>query len=144
MLRMKCQSKLYYTTKLSPSCFLPVCLKYETMRCPTPTILATFSISDDMFSSPVMMARRRKERHINQLRSLTHFRVAAKNSVKQKASELLKTDGDTFCRQSYNNLRSKMGYSTGFVCTHFTDSSHSSQPVQANLQKKQLLKNSHQ
>ena len=65
---------MYYTTKLSPSVLLPVSLRWTTMRGHNPTMLLTTSTSDDIDSSPVMMARRRLERDIIQSRCSAPFR----------------------------------------------------------------------
>ena len=103
---------MYYTTKLSPSVFRPVSLRYTTMRGHTPTMLLTTSTRDGIDSSPVMMARRRLNRDIIQSRCSAPFRRVTMNSVIEKGSKDTKTEEDTFCKHHFRRRRSKMGYST--------------------------------
>ena len=103
---------MYYTTKLSPSCFRPVSLRYSTMRGHTPTMLLTTSTRDGIDSSPVMMARRRLDQDIIQSRCSAPFTRMTINSVIEKGSEDPKTEEDTFCKHRFRRCRSKMGYST--------------------------------
>ena len=103
---------MYHTTKLSPSVFLPVSLRYTTMRGHTPTMLLTTSTRDGIDSSPVMMARRRLVRDIIQSRCSTPFSHVTMNSVIEKGSKDPKTEDDTFCKHRFRRRRSKMGYST--------------------------------
>ena len=102
----------YYTTKLSPSDFRPVSLRYTTMRGHTSTMLLTTSTRDGIDRSPVMMARRRLDRDIIQLRCSAPFRRVTINSVIEKRSKDPKTEEDTFCKHRFRRRRSKMGYST--------------------------------
>ena len=104
--------RMYYTTKLSPSVFRPVSLKYTTMRRHTPTMLLTTSTRDGIDSSPVMMARRRLDRDIIQSRCSAPFRRVTINSVIKKGSKDPRTEEHTFCKHSFRRRRSKMGYST--------------------------------
>ena len=104
--------RMYYTTKLSPSVFRPVSLRYTTMRGHTPTMLLTTSIRDGIGSSPVMMAQRRLDRDIIQWRCSAPFRRVIINSVIEKGSKDPKTEEDTFCKNRFRRRRSKMGYST--------------------------------
>ena len=108
---------MYYTTKLSPSVFLPVSLKYTTMRGHTSTILLTTSTSDGIDSSPVMMARRRLERDSIQSRCSAPFRRVTINSVIENGSKDPKTEQKTFCKHRFKRRRSKMGYSTS-LCVY--------------------------
>ena len=103
---------MYYTTKLSPSLFRPVSLRYTTMRGHTPTMLLTTSTRDGIDSSPVMMARRRLDRDIIQSRCSAPFRRVTINSVIEKGSKDPKMEEDTFCKHRFRRRRSKMGYST--------------------------------
>ena len=103
---------MYYTTKLSPSVFRPVSLRYTTMRGHTPTMLLTTSTRDGIDSSPVMVARRRLDRDIIQSRCSALFSRVTINSVIEKGSKNPKTDDDTFCKHRFRRRRSKMGYST--------------------------------
>ena len=104
--------RMYYTTKLSPSVFRPVSLRYTTMRGQTPTMLLTTSTRDGIDSSPVMMARRRLDRDIIQSRCSAPFRRVTINSVIEKGSKDPKTEDDTFYKHRFRRRRSKMGYST--------------------------------
>ena len=101
-----------YTTKLSPSVFRPVSLRYTTMRGHTPTMLLTTPTRDGIDSSPVMMARRRLDRDIIQSRCLAPFRRVTINSVIEQGSKYPKTEDDTFCKHRFRRRRLKMGYST--------------------------------
>ena len=101
-----------YTTKLSPSVFRPVSLRYTTIRGHTPTMLLTTSTRDGIDSSPVMMARRRLDRDIIQSRCSAPFRPVTISSVKEEGSKDPKTEDDTFCKHRFRRRRSKMGYST--------------------------------
>ena len=103
---------MYHTTELSPSVFLPVSLRYTTMRGHTPTILLTTSTGDGIESSPVMMVRRRLARDIIQSRCPAPFSRVTKNSVIDKGSKDPKTEEDTFCKHRFRRRRSKMGYPT--------------------------------
>ena len=109
---MKKTCRMFYTTKLSPSLFRPVSLRYTTMRGHTPTMLLTTSTRDGIDSSPVMMARRRVDRVIIQSRCSASFRRVTINSVIEKGSKYPKTEEDTFCKHRFRRRRSKMGYST--------------------------------
>ena len=104
--------RMYYTTKLSPSDFWPVSLRYTTMRGHIPTMLLTTSTGDGIDSSPVMMARQRLDRDIIQSRCSAPFRRVTINSVIEKGSKDPKTEEDTFCKHRFRRRRSKMGYST--------------------------------
>ena len=103
---------MYYTTKLSPSVFRQVSLRYTTLRGHTPTMLLTTSTRDGIDSSPVMMARRRLDRDIIHSRCSAPFRRVTINSVIEKGSKDPKTEDDTFCKHRFRRRRSKMGYST--------------------------------
>ena len=103
---------MYYTTKLSPSVFRPVSLRYTTMRGHTPTLLLTTSTRNGIDSSPVMMARRRPDRDSIQSRCSATIRRVTINSVIEKGSKDPKTEEDTFCKHRFRRRRSKMGYST--------------------------------
>ena len=103
---------MYCTTKLSPSVFRPVSLRYTTMRGHTPTMLLTTSTRDGIDSSPVMMARQRLERDTIQSRFSAPFSRVTLNSVFEKGSKDPKTEEDTFCKHRFKRRRSKMGYST--------------------------------
>ena len=103
---------MYYTTRLSPSVFLPVSLRYATMRGHTPMMLLTTSTRDGIDSSPVIVARRRLDRDIIQSRCSAPFRCVTINSVIEKGSKNPKTEDDTFCKHRFRRRRSKMGYST--------------------------------
>ena len=103
---------MYYTTKLSPSVFRPVSLRYTSMRGHTPTMLLTTSTRDGIDSSPVMTARQRLDRDIIQSRCSAPSRRVTINSVIEKGSEDPKTEEDTFCKHRFRRLRSKMAYST--------------------------------
>ena len=103
---------MYYTTKLSPSVFRPVSLRYTTMRGHTPTMLLTTSTRDGIDSSPVIMVRRRLDHNIIQSRYSAPFRRVTMNSVFEKGSKDPKTEEDTFCKHRFRRRRSKMGYST--------------------------------
>ena len=103
---------MYYSTKLSPSVFRPVSLRYTTMRGHTPTMLLTTSTRDGIDSSPVMMARRRLVRDIIQSRCSAPFNRVTMNSVIEKGSKDPKAEEDTFCKHRFRRSRSKMGYST--------------------------------
>ena len=104
--------RMYYTTKLSPSVFRPVSLRYTTMRGHTPTMLLTTSTRDGIDSSPVMMAGRRLDRDITQSRCSALFGRVTINSVIEKGSKDPKTAEDTFCKHRFRRRRSEMGYST--------------------------------
>ena len=101
-----------YTTKLSPSVFRPVSLRYTTMRGHTPTMLLTTSTRNGIDSSPVMMARRRLDLDIIQLICSAPFRRVTIYSVPEKGSKDPKTEDDTFCKHRFRRRRSKVGYST--------------------------------
>ena len=101
-----------YTTKVSPSVFLPVSLRYTTMRGHTPTMLLTASTRDGFDSSPVIMARRRLVRDIILSQCSAPFSRVTMNSVIEKGSKDPKTEDDTFCKHRFRRRRSKMGYST--------------------------------
>ena len=103
---------MYYTTKLSPSVFRPVSLRYTTMRGHTPTMLLTTSTRDGIDSSPVMMARRRLDQDIIQSRCSAPFRRVTINFVFEKGSRDPKTEEHTFGKHRFRRRRSKMGYST--------------------------------
>ena len=103
---------MYHTTKLSPSVFLPVSLRYTTMRGHTPTMLLTTSTRDGIDSSPVMMARRRLVRDIIQSQCSAPCSRVTMNSVIQKGSKDQNTEDDTFYKHRFRRRRSKMGYST--------------------------------
>ena len=103
---------MYHTTKLSPSVFRPVSLRYTTMRGHTPTMLLTTSTRDGIDSSPVMMARQRPVREIIQSRCSAPFSRVTMNSVIEKGSKDPKTEDDTFYKHRFRRRRSKMGYST--------------------------------
>ena len=107
---MKKRCRMYYTTKLSPSLFRPVSLRYTTIRGHTLTMLLTTSTRDGIDSSPVMMARRRLDRDIIQSQCSAHFRHVTINSVIEKGSKDPKTEEDTFCKHRFRRRRSKMGY----------------------------------
>ena len=102
---------MYFTTKLSPSVFGPVSLRYTTMKGHTPMMLLTTSTRDGIDSSPVMKARRRLDRDIIQSRRSAPFRRVTMNSVIEKGSKDPKTEEDTFCKHRFRRRRSKMGYS---------------------------------
>ena len=127
----------YYTTKLSPSVFRPVSLRYTTMRGHTPTMLLTTSTRDGIDSSPVMMARRRLDRDIIQSRCSAPFRRVTINSVIEKGSKDPKTDEDTLCKHRFRRRRSKMGYSTNLCSTHFPNIPCMCQPANVTRQKSQ-------
>ena len=103
---------MYYTTKLSPSAFRSVSLRYTTMRGHTPMMMLTTSTRDGIDNSPVMMARRRLDRDIIQSRCSAPFRRKTMNSVIENGSKDPKTEEDTFCKHGFKRRRSKMGYST--------------------------------
>ena len=103
--------RMYYTTKLSPSVFRPVSLRYTTMRGHTPTMLLTTSTRDGIDSSPVKMARRRLDRDIVQSQCSAPFRRVTINFVIEKGSKDPKTEDDTFCKNRFRRRRSKMAYS---------------------------------
>ena len=103
---------MYYTTKLSPLVFLPVSLRYNTLRGNTQTMLLTTSTRDGIDRSPVMMGRRRLDRDIIQSRCSAPFRRVTINSVIKKGSKDPKTEEDTFCKHRFRRRRPKMGYST--------------------------------
>ena len=103
---------MIFTTKLSPSVFLPVSLRYTSMSCHTPTMLLTTSTRDGIDSSPVMMARRRLVRDIIQSRCSAACSRVTRNSVTEKGSKDPKTQDDTFCKHRFRRRRSEMGYST--------------------------------
>ena len=103
---------MYYTTKLSPSVFRQVSLKYTTIRSHTHTMLLTTSTRDGIDSSPVMMARRRLDRDIIQSQCSAPFRRVTINSVIENGSKDPKTEDDTFDKHRLRRRRSKMGYST--------------------------------
>ena len=100
------------TTKLSPSVFRPVSLRYTTMRGHTPTMLLTTSTGGGIDSPPVMMARQRLDLDIIQSQCSAPFRRVTINSVIEKGSKDPKTEEDTFCKHHFRKRRSKMGYST--------------------------------
>ena len=100
-----------YTTKLSPSVFRPVSLRYTTLRGHTPTMLLTTSTRDGIDSSPVMMARRRLDRDIIQSRCSAPFKRVTINSVIEKGSKDPKTKEDTFRKHRFRRRRSKVEYS---------------------------------
>ena len=104
--------RMYYTTKLSPSVFRPVSLRYTTMRGHTPTMLLRTSTRDGIDSSPAMIARRRLDRDIIQSRRSAPFSRVTINSVIEKGSKDPKTEEDTFCRHRFRRRRPKIGYST--------------------------------
>ena len=81
------------------------------MRGHTPTMLLTTSRKDGIDSSPVMIAGRRLDRDIIQLRCSAPFRRVTMNSVVEKGSKDPKTEEDTFCKHRFRRRRSKMGYS---------------------------------
>ena len=108
---------MYYTTKLSPSVFRPVSLRYTAMRGHTPTMLLSTSTRDGIDSSPVMMGRRRLDRDIIQSRCSAPFRRVTINSVLEEGSKDPKTEEDTFCKHRFRRRRSEMGYSTS-LCEH--------------------------
>ena len=103
---------MYYTTKLSPSAFRPVSLRYTTMRGHTPTMLLTTSTRDGIDSSPVMMARRRLDRDIIQSRCSALFRRVTINSVIEKGNKDPTKEEGSSCKHRFRRRRSKMGYST--------------------------------
>ena len=103
---------MYYTTKLSPSVFRPVSLRYSTMRGRTPTMLLMTSTRDGIDSSPVMMARRRLDLDIIQSRCSAPFRRVTTSSVIEKGSKDPKMEEDTFCKRRFRRRRLKMGYSS--------------------------------
>ena len=106
------KSRIYYTTKLLTSVFLPVSLRWTTMRGHTPPMLLTTSTSDSIDSSPVMTARRLLERDIIQSRCSAPFRRVTINSVKEKGSKDPKTEEETFCKHRFKTRTSKTEYST--------------------------------
>ena len=126
---------MYYITKLSLSVFLPVSLRFTTMRGHTPTMLLTTSRNDGIDSSPVMMAQRRPERDIIQSRCSAPFKRVTVISVIEKRSKDPKTEEDTFCRDRFRRRRSNTGYYTTCGCTHFPDILRKCQPTHATHQK---------
>ena len=128
---------MYYTTKLSPSVFRPVSLRYTTMRGHTPTMLLTTSTRDGIDSSPVMTARRRPDRDIIQSRCSVPFRRVTMNSVIEKGSKDPKTDEDTFCKHRFSGRNSKKGYSTSLCEYPLSYTPCTCQPAHATRQKSQ-------
>ena len=106
---------MYYTTKLSPSCFLPVSSSYDTIRCQTPTILTTTATSDGLVCSPVMIAQRRLDRDI-----MEPDRAAQPCGNKlrhdKRTFQLSNTRDYFFCRAPIQQAepKSNIGYSMSF------------------------------
>ena len=88
---MRKEASVCYTTQLSPSCFLPYSLEYETIEGRTPTILATNSTSEFLDSLLLVMAQGRLERDISQPRCPKPFNLVMINSVMKKGSRLPKS-----------------------------------------------------
>ena len=103
------------TTRLSPSSFRPVSLRYDTIKGHTPTIFATTSTRPGMDSSLLMMAFHKAGREAIQSRVSAPFRRLTKNSVSENGSRFPKTEEAVRWRQRFNSRRSKVGYSTSFV-----------------------------
>ena len=107
--------RMYYTTKLSPSVFLPVSLRLTMLRGQTLTMLQTTSRSDGSDSYPVMIAQRRPERDIMQSRCSARFNRVTINFVIEKGSKDPEREEDTFCRHRSRRRKSKIGYSTSLL-----------------------------
>ena len=103
------------TTRLSPSSFRPVSLRYDTIKRHTPTMFATTSTRPGMDSSLVMMSLRKAGREAIQSRVSAPFRRFTINSVSENGSRLPKTEEAVRWRQRFNSRRSKVGYSISFV-----------------------------
>ena len=82
------------------------------MRGHTTTMFLTTSTSDGIDSSPVMIAGRRLERDIIQLRCSAPFRRVTINSFNEKGSNDPKTEEETFCKHRFKRRGSKIRYST--------------------------------
>ena len=131
---------MYHTTKLSPSVFLPVSLRYTTMRGHTPTMLLTTSTTDGIDSSPVVMARRRLVRDIIQSRCSAPFSHVTMNSVIEKGSKDPKTEEDKRTPSvSIVSGHAGQKWDTPPICasTHFPNTPCMCRPVHATLQKLQ-------
>ena len=102
----------------------------------TPTMLLRTSRSDGIDSSPVMMARRRPERDINQSRCSASFKRVIINSVIKKGSKDPRTEVNTFCRHRFRRRRSNIGYSNSLL-THFTNTRRKCRPTHVTHQKQQ-------
>ena len=107
------------------------------MRGHTPTMLLTTSTRDGIDSSPVMMARRRLDRDINQSRCSAPFGRVTINSVIEKGSKDPKTEEETFCKHRFRRRRSKMGYSTNLCEYPLPNYSLYVSPTHATRQKLQ-------
>ena len=79
------------TTRLSPSSFRPVSLRYDTIKGHTPTMFATTLTSSGFDKSWVMMALRKAGREAIQSRVSAPFRRFTMNSVSENGSRLPKT-----------------------------------------------------
>ena len=126
---------MYYTTKLSPSVFRPVSLRYTTMRGHTSTMLLTTSTRDGIDSSPVMMARRRLVRDINQSRCSAPFNRVTMNSVIEKGSKDPKTEDDTSANTASGDADLKWDTPAACASTHFTNTPCTCQPAHTTRQK---------
>ena len=102
------------TTRLSPSSFRPVSLRYDTINGHTPTTFATTSMSSGIDKSWVMMALRKAGREPIQSRVSAPFRRFTINSVIENGSRLPKTHEAVRWRQRFISRRSNVGYSTNF------------------------------
>ena len=104
------------TTRLSPSSFRPVSLRYDTIKGHTPTMFATTLTNSGIGKSFVMMALRKAGREAIQSRVSAPFRRFTTNSINENGSKLPNTDEAVRWRQRFNNRRSNVGYSTSFAC----------------------------
>ena len=124
---------MYYTTKLSPSVFLPVFLRWTKMRGRTPTMLLTTSGSDGIDSSPVIMARPRAEPDI----------IQPPTGAWQKTPSSRRTDPKILRRKKipFAGIASGpnwiLGTQPACDCTHFPNTRRECQPTYASHQKQQ-------
>ena len=111
------------TTRLSPSSFRPVSLRYDTIKGHTPTMFATTSTRPGMDSSLVMMALRKAGREAIQSRVFAPFRRFTINSVSENGSRLPKTEEQ--CAEGNASIAAdrKSGIQLVLSGTHFQDNS---------------------
>ena len=123
------------TTRLSPSPFRPVSLRYDTIKGHTPTMFATTSTRPGMDSSLVMMTLRKAGREAIQSWVSATFRRFTKNSVSENGSRLPKTNEAVRWRQRFISRRSNVGIQLVLSGTRFQDNSRMPRLAQEDLRE---------
>ena len=108
------KKKEIFTTKLSPSSFRRVSLKFDTINAHTLKMFATMSTRWSVLESFVRMDLMRAEWKAIQSRDLAFFSQLKKNSVIENTFKLPKALEAVRCKHCLNKWRLKVRYMTVF------------------------------